>query len=198
MKTITVSSARPQEGKTTATIYMGITMAQSGQRVLLIDTDLRRPRLHKSLGVSKERGMTNLLLGDADYDDVIKSTEVPNLYVLPCGPIPPNPAELLLTKRFQAVLEELSSRFDRILLDSPPLLAVTDAVVLARLSDGVMLVAKAGQTRYEDVQRSTRYLRDVQAPILGLVLNTLDTSDKRYGYYYGYGAYGDSAKAEAS
>jgi capsular exopolysaccharide synthesis family protein len=130
MKTITVSSPRPREGKTTSTIYTGTIMAQSGQRVLLVDTDLRRPRLHKSLGVSKNRGLTNLILGDATVDDVIKSTDIPNLYVLPCGPQPPNPAELLLTNRFKQVLAELESKFDRILLDSPPVLAVTDAVVL--------------------------------------------------------------------
>jgi len=202
MKTITVSSPRPREGKTTTTIYIGTIMAQSGQRVLLIDTDLRRPRLHKSLGVSKERGLTSLLLGDSNYDDVIKSTDVPNLFVLPCGPLPPNPAELLLTKRFKTVLDELSQRFDRILLDSPPLLAVTDAVVLSRISDGVVLVAQAGKTFRDDVTMAARQLRDVNAPILGVILNVIDISDRRYGgYYYAYGGYGDpgtKAEAEAS
>src|SRR4029079_15695115 len=118
MKTITVSSPRPREGKTTTTIYMGTTMAQSGQKVLLIDTDLRRPRLHKSLGVAEERGLTNLILGDASFDDVIKTTDIPNLFVLPCGPLPPNPAELLLTKRFREILSQLQERFDYILPDS--------------------------------------------------------------------------------
>lgn len=200
MKTITVSSSRPREGKTTTTIYLGTVMAQSGQRVLVIDTDLRRPRLHKSFGVSKERGLTSLLLGETGYDDVIKSTEIPNLFVLPSGPIPPNPAELLLTNRFKAVLDELAQRFDRILLDSPPVLAVTDAVVLARVSDGVILVAKAGQTFRDDVTMAARQVRDVDAPILGAILNVIDISDRRYGgYYYAYGGYGDtSAKADAS
>jgi capsular exopolysaccharide synthesis family protein len=200
MKTITVSSSRPREGKTTTTIYLGTVMAQSGQRVLLIDTDLRRPRLHKSFGISKDRGLTSLLLGDENYDDVIKATEVPNLFILPAGPIPPNPAELLLTNRFKTVLEELAKRFDRILLDSPPVLAVTDAVVLARVSDGVILVAKAGQTFREDVTMAARQVRDVDAPILGAILNVIDISDRRYGgYYYAYGGYGDtSAKADAS
>lgn len=205
MKTITVSSPRPREGKTTTTIYMGTIMAQSGQRVLLVDTDLRRPRLHKSLGVSKQRGLTNLILGDASYDDVIKTTDIPNLFVLPCGPQPPNPAELLLSNRFKQVLAELEARFDRILLDSPPVLAVTDAVVLARLSSGVMLVAQAGKTLLDDVAHSARQFRDVDAPILGVILNDMDISDRRYGgYYYAYGGYGDtpsatsSAEAEAS
>ncbi len=204
MKTITVSSPRPREGKTTSTIYTGTIMAQSGQRVLLVDTDLRRPRLHKSLGVSKNRGLTNLILGDATIDDVIKSTDIPNLYVLPCGPQPPNPAELLLTNRFKQVLAELESKFDRILLDSPPVLAVTDAVVLARLSSGVMLIAQAGKTLLDDVAYSARQFRDVDAPILGVILNDMDITDRRYGgYYYAYGGYGEhapskSAEAEAS
>lgn len=199
MKTITVSSPRPREGKTTTTIYMGTTMAQSGQRVLLVDTDLRRPRLHKSLGVSKQRGLTNLILGDAALDDVIKSTDIPNLYVLPCGPQPPNPAELLLTKRFQQVLAELEQKFDRILLDSPPVLAVTDAVVLSRLSDGVMMVAEAGKTQLDDVAAAARQFKDVDATILGVILNDMDISDRRYGgyYYYAYGNYGEAADTKA-
>jgi polysaccharide biosynthesis transport protein len=199
MKTITVSSPRPREGKTTTTIYMGTTMAQSGQRVLLIDTDLRRPRLHKSLGVSKNRGLTNLILGDATIDDVIKSTDIPNLFVLPCGPQPPNPAELLLTNRFKQVLAELEARFDRILLDSPPVLAVTDAVVLSRLSSGVMVVAQAGKTQLDDLTMAARQFKDVDAPILGVIMNDMDISDRRYGgyYYYAYGNYGETAKSEA-
>jgi len=199
MKVITVSSPRPREGKTTTTIYMGTTMAQSGQRVLLIDTDLRRPRLHKSLGVSKNRGLTNLILGDAEIDDVIKTTDIPNLFVLPCGPQPPNPAELLLTKKFTQVLADLASRFDRILLDSPPVLAVTDAVVLSRLSDGVMLIAQAGKTHLADVSHAARQFKDVEATILGVIMNDMDISDRRYGgyYYYAYGNYGDTVKSEA-
>ena len=198
LKTITVSSARPREGKTTTTIYLGTIMAQSGQRVLLIDTDLRRPRLHKSLGVSKERGLTSLMLGESNYDDTVKSTDVPNLFVLPCGPLPPNPAELLMTNRFKTILAELGERFDRILLDSPPVLAVTDAVVLARMTEGVILVAQAGKTDRDDVRMAARQFRDVDAPILGVILNDIDITDRRYGgYYYAYGGYGDHAKPEA-
>ena len=197
MKTITVSSPRPREGKTTTTLYMGTIMAQSGQRVLIVDTDLRRPRLHKSLGVSKNRGLTNLILGDAAIDDVIKTTDIPNLFILPSGPQPPNPAELLLTNRFKQVLAELEARFDRILLDSPPVLAVTDAVVLARLSSGVMLIAQAGKTLLDDVAHSARQFRDIDAPILGVILNDMDLNDRRYGgyHYYGYGSYGEKPEA---
>src|SRR5690606_21615515 len=107
---LAVSSPNPQEGKTTSVIYMGTTMAQSGQRVLLVDTDMRRPRLHASMGVSRGKGMSNLILGDAEYDDCIQSTDIPNLFVLPCGPTPPNPAELILTDRFKTIIAELRGR----------------------------------------------------------------------------------------
>src|SRR3954468_9329668 len=113
-------------------------MAQSNQRVLLIDTDMGRPRLPTSLGGSRQRGLTNLILGEDAYDEVIVATEIPNLFILPCGPLPPNPVELLMTKRFETVLLELASRFDRIILDSPPL-PYTDSVVLSKLTAGVIL-----------------------------------------------------------
>jgi polysaccharide biosynthesis transport protein len=190
LKTLVVSSANPREGKTTSVIYLGTTMAQSGQKVLLIDTDMRRPRLHVSTGVSRQTGLTNLIVGDASYDDVIKTTDIPNLYVLPCGPLPPNPAELLMTKRFEAVLEELESRFDRIILDSPPLQAVTDAVVLSRHTDGVILVVRAGKTLRDEVTRSVRNITDVDGHLFGVILNELDIEDRRYGYYYHYYGYG--------
>ena len=161
-------------------------MAQGGQRVLLVDTDLRRPRMHKALGVSRATGLTNLIMHEVSVDDVVKTTDIPNLYVMPCGPTPPNPAELLLTKRFREVLADLQARFDFILLDSPPLLAVTDAVILARLSDGVVLIAQAGKTAADDARQAASQLRDVDAPILGVILNDMDISDRRYGYYYYY------------
>ena len=190
LKTLIVSSANQREGKTTSVIYLGTTMAQSGQRVLLIDTDMRRPRLHESTGVPRQHGLSNLILGDRDYDEVIKTTEIPNLYVLPCGPLPPNPAELLMTNRFQVVLAELATRFDRVILDSPPVQAVTDAVVLSKLVDGVILVVRADKTLREDIRRSARQIKDVGGGIFGLIVNEVNTSDRSYysyGYGYGYG-----------
>lgn len=185
-KTIVVCSANPREGKTTTVIYLGTTMAQSGQKVLLIDTDMRRPRLHMSTGVTRERGLSNLLLGEEDYDGIVKPTEVPNLFVLPCGPLPPNPAELLMTKRFEHVLKELASRFNRIILDSPPL-QVTDAVVLSKLTDGVILVVRSGKTVRDELKRSAGQLRDVNGKIFGVILNEFDKREG--GGYYGYYSY---------
>lgn len=190
LKTLVVSSPNPREGKTTSVIYLGTTMAQSGQRVLLIDTDMRRPRLHQSMSVPRQTGLSNLIVGEVDFNDVIKTTEIPNLYVLPCGPLPPNPAELLMTNRFQVVLEELGRRFDRIILDSPPLQAVTDAVVLSQHVDGVILVVKAGKTLREDITRSVRQLARVDGSIVGAILNEIDLDERRDYYYYSYYGYG--------
>ncbi len=196
-KTLVVSSANPREGKTTLVLYLGTTMAQSGQRVLLVDSDMRRPRLHVPTGIPKGIGLSNLIVGDESYDTAIKSTEVPNLFVLPCGPLPPNPAELLMSKRFDTVLAELSSRFDMVIFDSPPLGAVTDAVVLSRQTDGLVLVVHASKTLRDEVKRAARQIRDVNGQIIGVILNQLDAKDRRYGYYNYYG-YGDSKEAKAS
>lgn len=190
LKTMVVSSANPKEGKTTTVIYLGTTMAQSGQKVLLVDTDMRRPRLHLSTGVQREPGLSNLILGEENYDDVIKPTAVPNLFVLPCGPIPPNPAELLMTKRFEAVLKELEGKFSKIILDSPPL-QLTDAVVLAKRTEGVILVARSSQTVRDELKRAATMVRSVGANILGVVVNELDRSERdTYYYHYGYYNYG--------
>jgi polysaccharide biosynthesis transport protein len=197
LKTIVVSSANPREGKTMSVIYLGTSMAQSGQRVLLIDTDMRRPRLHASTGVPRQTGLSNLILGDHDYDEVIKTTDIPNLWVLPCGPTPPNPAELLMTKRFEAVLRELEARFDLVILDSPPLQPVTDAVVLAKEVDGVILVVRAGKTQREEIKRSARQLRSVGGSIIGVVLNEFDAVSKG-GYYYNYYGYREEPEKAAS
>jgi len=193
IKTILVSSANPREGKTTSVIYLGTTMAQSGQRVLLIDTDMRRPRLHVSMGIPRTTGLSNLILGDLDYDDVIKSTAIPNLFILPCGPLPPNPAELLMTQRFQAVLAELGRRFDRIILDSPPLQVVTDAVVLSKQVDGVILIVHAAKTLRDEIQRAKRQIQNVKGKIFGVIVNAIEP-DHRSGYYYSY--YGYTEKTE--
>ncbi|HEU4734100.1 MAG TPA: polysaccharide biosynthesis tyrosine autokinase [Kofleriaceae bacterium] len=192
LKTLVVCSANQREGKTTSVIYLGTTMAQSGQRTLLIDSDMRRPRLHKSTNVALSPGLSNLLIGEDDYDNLIKPTEVKDLFVLPCGPPPPNPAELLLTKRFEIVLGELARRFDRIILDSPPIQPVTDAVVLSKRVDGVVLVVRASKTMRDELRRSARMIRDVGGSIVGVIVNELDARDSYYGGYggHGYGRYG--------
>lgn len=190
-----VTSSGPQEGKTTAVIDLGITFAQSGQRILLVDTDMRRPRLHKAFGLSNDLGLSSVLLDEKRLGEALRTTEVPNLSVLACGPIPPNPAELLHTERFKALVLELSRRYDLILFDSPPIAAVTDAMILSSVVDGVVLLVKAGKTSKDAVVRARRALSDVQARVVGALLNAVDLGARRAGYYYAeyahYSYYGE-------
>jgi capsular exopolysaccharide synthesis family protein len=182
-----VTSSGPQEGKSTTAINLSIAMAQSGSKVLLIDTDMRRPRLHKAFGVPNDVGVSSLVVGEGKIEDAIKSTEIPGMFLLPCGPIPPNPAELLHTRAFEELLTRLGERFDRIVLDSPPVGAVADAVVLATQTDGVVVVLRAGKTQRDMAARTVRALRDVKANIYGAVLNDVSLEKSRYGdYYYAY------------
>lgn len=203
LRRILVTSAGPQEGKTTSLVSVAITMAQAGQRVLLVDTDLRRPRLHRSFKLSNDRGLTTLIAEGGTATDLIQKTEVPNLFVLTSGPVPPNPAELLHTDRFKEILGELNRSYERVLLDSPPVGAVSDALVLSGLVDGVVLVIKAFQSDRGLCRQTLRALRDVKANVLGAVLNNVDLDKKQYGYYqgyyYGYGKYyGEGPGPQAS
>lgn len=191
LKRILVSSSSPQEGKSTTVLSLGIAMAQSGNRVLVVDTDMRRPRLHRAFGVANDSGVSSIIVGAGSVEDSVKSTDVPNLFVLPCGPVPPNPAELLHTEAFKQLLATLSEKFDRVILDSPPVGAVADAAVLATQADGVLLVLRAGQTNRALAQRAVKALRDVNARVFGAILNQLDVEDPKYGeYYYAYQRYG--------
>ncbi|HLT28959.1 MAG TPA: polysaccharide biosynthesis tyrosine autokinase [Myxococcaceae bacterium] len=202
-KTLVVTSSGPEEGKSTITISLGVAMAQSGSRVLLVDTDMRRPRLHKAFGVPNDVGVSSLIVGEGSLERAVKSTEVPGLFVLPCGPIPPNPAELLHAQGFEKLLAELSETYDRIIFDSPPVNAVADAVVLGAQVDGVVLVLKALQTQRELARRGLRALQDVNANVLGAVLNHVDIESNTYGgyamsYLRNNYAYGDRPQAPAA
>jgi len=194
LRRVVVTSAGPREGKTTTVVDLGVVMAQSGSTVCLVDTDMRRPRLHKVFGVNPEQGLSNLIVGKGELHQVLLDTPVEGLSLLPCGPIPPNPAELLHTKRFKAVVEELLSRFDLVIFDSPPLTAVADAKVLSVGADGVVVIAKSHFTTRELLGSAINGLLDVKARILGVVLNQVDIEKRGYGgyyyqYYQSYGAY---------
>lgn len=192
LRRLLVTSAGPREGKTVSTANLAITMAQSNSRVLIVDTDLRRPRVHKVFGMENEIGLTNLILGEVGYDQAIKRTPVPNLDVLVCGSIPPNPAELLHTERFQKIVDELEARYDWVIFDSPPVIAVTDSMILSQMVDGVVMVVKGGQTSKAFVRQARERLLGVNAPLMGCILNDVDLEDRRYGQYsyYYYRQYG--------
>lgn len=192
---ISVTSSGPEEGKTLTLINLAVTMAQSGSKVIILDCDMRKPRLHALFGVSREIGMSNILVGGSSVKDAIKNTEIPNLDIIPCGPIPPNPSEILGSKRMESVLELLGKNYTRILLDSPPVTAVTDAVVLAKAVDGVLVVVRAGETPREIVQNGVENLRGVNANILGAILNGVNMGKDGYDYYqYYYYYYGEDEK----
>lgn len=187
-RSLVVTSASPREGKTTVAISLAISLAQSGKRVLLIDTDLRKPRVHKALGRSNSRGVTSVLVDEALLKSAIQTTDVPGLDLLPSGPIPPNPSELLHTKQFRALIEEVSRLYDHVLLDSPPLGAVTDAAIIAPQVSAVIIVLHGQKTTRDAARSALRQLRDVSAHITGGVLNDVDLGARHYGYgsYYYY------------
>lgn len=184
-RTLLVTSANPTEGKSTTLANLGIVMAQQGQRVVLVDTDLRRPTLHRFFHVPNNAGLTSALLNPAPFGDgFLLPTSHANLALLPSGPLPPNPAELIGSERFAALLEDLKGRCDVLLLDSPPVLAVTDAAILARQMDGVLLVVDAGTTRRQLAANAKDSLEKVGARVLGVALNRLQPRGDGYYYYY--------------
>jgi capsular exopolysaccharide synthesis family protein len=184
VRTILVTSAGPGEGKTTVATNLAITLAQHKGPVLLIDADLRRPRVAKALGAENKIGLTNYLIGEATLDQVVQKTSIEGLYAITSGPIPPNPAELLHGERLSALLKAGLERYDRIVIDSPPVIAVSDARVVARCTDGLYLVISMGKTSWRLIQRSTESLTSIGFEVHGAILNNLAAPTGRYGYYY--------------
>ena len=186
-KVIMMTSALPQEGKTTTSINCAVVLAQKGVRVLLIDADLRRPSIHKTLGMGPHSGLSNVLTGSITLDDAIAHTSIlPNLDVLAAGTPPPNPAELLASTNMRDVLAELREKYDHIVIDTPPSLSVTDAVVLSPRADAVVLVIRSSQTTKLALRRSRDILAQVNAKVVGVLLNAVDLSSPDYYYYYEY------------
>jgi capsular exopolysaccharide synthesis family protein len=189
IKLLQLTSPASFDGKTTTSSNLAWMIAEGGQRVILVDCDLRRPRIHQFFGTTASQGLTSLLLGQADPEDLlIPAAGQPSLRILPSGPTPPNPSELLSGTRIGETLNRLSSMADLIILDSPPVLAVSDAVALAGRVDGVLLVASAGKTTRREVTRSVEILNRVEAPLIGTVLNGASESETFAYYQYGYGA----------
>jgi capsular exopolysaccharide synthesis family protein len=186
-KVIMITSALPQEGKTTTSINTAVVLAQKGVRVLLIDGDLRRPSIHKTLGMGPHSGLSNVLTGSTTLDEaIVRTTILPNLFVLPAGTPPPNPAELLASANMRDVLLQLREQYDHIVIDTPPSLSVTDAVVLSPRADAVILVIRSGQTSKHALRRSRDILLQVNAKLVGVLLNAVDLTSPDYYYYYEY------------
>jgi polysaccharide biosynthesis transport protein len=188
-KVIVITSTFAREGKTTTSVNLATVLAQMGKPVLLIDADLRRPRLQKVFRNKMNLGLVNYLAANIPIDDVVQDTEVPNLSVVLSGPTPPNPSELLASDRMKHLIQEMRGRYAYVIFDSPPVMAVTDAIVLAASADGVVLTVHGGQTPRDLVQRAAERLRQSNIPVLGALLNNLDL--QQYGYtfkksYYDY------------
>jgi len=182
-----ITSALPQEGKTTTSINTAVVLAQKGVRVLLIDADLRRPSIHKTLGMGPHSGLSNVLTGSTTLEQAVAPSAVlPNLFVLPSGTPPPNPAELLASANMRDLLDQLREQYDHVVIDTPPSLSVTDAVVLSPRADAVVLVIRSAQTTKQALRRSRDVLMQVNAKVVGVLLNAVDLSSPDYYYYYEY------------
>ncbi len=179
-----ITSSAQGEGKSTTLANLAIATAQGGKKVLIADCDLRRPIQHKLFWIPNEEGLTTCFAENARPKSLIKPTQVPGLDILPSGPIPPNPSELLGSRKMQALLESLVDEYDMVMLDSPPLVPVTDAAILSTQVDGVLLVINAGSVEKNLAKLAKESLNNVQARIIGTVLNKVTSGDK--GYYYRY------------
>ncbi|HEY80780.1 MAG TPA: CpsD/CapB family tyrosine-protein kinase [Caldilineae bacterium] len=182
LHTLLIASPEPDDDKTKVVANLGVISAQGGKRVILVDADMRRPRLHDVFGVNNHRGLATAL-AEEEGDLPLVDTAVPNLRILPAGPTPVNPADLLASHRMNDVLEQLKGMADVILFDAPPLVAVTDGALLAARVDGVLLVARAGQTRRELVERARDILGKVKANLVGAVLTNAAVETGVYKYY---------------
>jgi capsular exopolysaccharide synthesis family protein len=189
-KSLLVTSSLPAEGKTTTATNTAISLAQTGAKVLLIDADMRRPRLHSVFGIGNGEGLSTLLSSEVNKDeiiDIIKRDETTKLFLLPSGPVPPNPAELIGSEQMSNLLRTLQENFTHLVVDSPPIASFTDGVLIASMVDGVILVVHSGKSSRQVVKRSKQLLNDIGARIFGVVLNNVNLrAEDNYYYYQSY------------
>jgi len=197
LKVIVITSSGPEEGKTTTVVNLAVTFTQIGYKVLVIDGDLRRPKIHKVFGIRNHRGLTNLLVSKDDYRNYVNKSEIENLDIITCGALPPNPSELLTSNVMRQFIETVRKDYDMVIIDSPPVGTVTDAAILSTIVDGTILVAASGTVQIDALVRSKELLDKVNANIIGVVLNKLGKNSHEsyyYYYYYGEGEEKDSEK----
>lgn len=201
VKSIVVTSTMPEEGKSSTLANLAVILAQAGSRTAVIDADMRKPMVHKLFGLDNRKGLTNVLALHEDYRDYIHKGPHNNLEILTCGAIPPNPSELLSSASMKELLGKMAEQYDYILIDTPPISAVADAAILSTAVDGTLLVAASGIVRSDFLQRAKEQLEQVNAHILGVVLNRIPVkkgSSYSYYYYYRYGRYGRGVKDDKS
>ncbi|MEK3885262.1 CpsD/CapB family tyrosine-protein kinase [Paenibacillus sp. PL2-23] len=188
LQVIMVTSAGPGEGKSTTITNLAITYAQTDRKVLLIDADLRKPTAHHTFSLSNRFGLSSVLSKQCKIEDAIQNSSLSNMDILTAGVIPPNPAEMVGSKRMVELLEELKGWYDLILIDTPPLLAVTDAQIIATKCDGAILVVDQGRVKRDLAKKAIQHLEHVNARILGVVLNNVKRKASEEAYYYYYGS----------
>jgi len=187
---VMVTSSQAGEGKTTTICNLAITYALEGKRVLLIDADLRKPSLHRIFSLSNDNGLSTLLTGNANMEDAIQETMVACLSLLPSGPVPANPSELIASATLQELLESVKQEYDMILVDTPPVLTATDPVITSTLCDGVVMVVAVGRVKKDHLKKAKEQLDHVNARMLGIVLNRINRDDQQLFYMKHYGAKG--------
>lgn len=194
-KVIVVTSSEPGEGKSTTAGNLALALGQGGHQVLLVDCDMRKPSIHKKFKISNMAGLSDLLISKYKMDEVIFQYN-DNLTIVTSGNIPPNPSEMLASKSMEKYLEEMKEHFDYIILDTPPLQAVTDAQVLSTKADGTLLVIRAEETKRDSVLNSVNLIKKVNGTIIGTILNGVDNKRNKYYYYYGEDQKGKKHKKE--
>ncbi len=189
-RVMTVTSPARDEGKTTTVINTAISLTKSDVKVLIIDADMRQPRLHRIFDLDNTVGLSAFLSGNVEFGDgLIKESDIQNLDIITSGPIPPNPAELLSSYRFSELIHSLYPLYNFIIIDTPPVMGISDSLIVSSQTDGVIMVVKSGKTPKEAAQEARRMLEGVNAKILGVVLNSVSQADMRYSYYYNYYRY---------
>jgi capsular exopolysaccharide synthesis family protein len=185
LRSMIVTSSGPGEGKSVTTANLAVVYAQQGKKVLLVDADLRKPTVHYTFRLDNLRGLSNILVGEKTLEETANETDVDNLDVISCGPIPPNPSELLASQKMKQFLSEALLTYDIVIFDTPPVLAVTDAQIMANIVDGSLLVIRSKMTEYEAAMKAKEALEPAQAKLLGTVLNDREKKQANYYYYYG-------------
>ncbi|MDX8047118.1 CpsD/CapB family tyrosine-protein kinase [Gracilibacillus sp. S3-1-1] len=184
LQSMLVTSSGPSEGKSSTTANLAIVFAQQGKKVLLIDADMRKPTLHYTFRIDNRRGLSSVLVAESELSDAITTSDVAGLDLLPCGPIPPNPSELLGSRAMETLIANASLEYDLVMFDTPPVLAVTDAQILANLCDGAVMVVRSKQTENDAATKAKELLEVGNAKLLGVVLND---REQQKGHYYYYG-----------